>query len=132
MSIWRTAKPSDLILKHSPKDYELDMSIGKGWESIAHRLTQQLDYADPKFTVTCIKEKFGEFRYYVTDISNDEIIQECVFLLLEKAAHEAKQTCECCGSTSSVKKDRMSWGWVVTLCNECKETLEEERRNGEF
>lgn len=132
MSIWKSAEQSETIKKHAPEDYDVQMAIGKGWEGIAHRLTEQIAQLDPDFKVNCIKEKFGSFRYYISSGTTDDDVKECVYTLIDKAEHEASQTCECCGSTRGAILKGMSWGWFVTLCDECRTTLEKERKHGIF
>ena len=130
MSILKSAEKSELMKQHEPEDYECEMSIAKVWEVIVHRLTEQIESINSEFIIVQVKEKFGGLRYYMQfgeDATRPE--KECVYLLIEKAEHEASVTCECCGTQRQVERKSLSWGWVVTLCSECRPALEKERED---
>lgn len=65
-----------------------------------------------------IKQKFGGLRIY-TNFHTEELDK-----LIEEAEKKAYNTCEWCGSTKNVttKPKRVS-GWILTLCEKCRQQM---------
>lgn len=129
-SIWKGAKMTQRIKLHEPENYDLYIQCGSGWQGIIDQLTFSLEQLDPDFEIKAIKEKFGSLRYYIDFHKSDNVVEECIYTLLDKAQHEASNTCECCGTKKGVSTKATSWNWLSTLCTTCRAILEEERKNG--
>lgn len=68
--------------------------------------------------VSSIKSKFGKFRfYYMEDTNNKELIK-----LIEDYTNKINNTCEYCGSNDNVDTILENNSFVVTLCKNCKPT----------
>lgn len=111
-------------------------TIGEGWADLVSDLVDDLEKVDPDFKVVQVKEKFGGLRFYVDYYisseetesgSNKEARQKYIRSLVSAAEAKSYLICEDCGepgSTSSIGY------WIVTLCENCKIKIEEERENG--
>ena len=88
--------------------YECD----KGWHDLIDRTLELIDSVSKpdNFTITQIKEKFGELRIYYYP-ANDMIDN-----IIEFAINESLTICEMCGKKGKL---RYFYGWYKTLCNEC-------------
>jgi hypothetical protein len=108
-----------------------DVWVGQGWRKIVQDTDKLLAYIAPNYQIAQIKEKFGVLRFYF-HIPNDDMTEEKLNLVFEIADNiiscaEARsaQTCEDCGVDSraaniSLAPRRGVYGWVVTLCDECR------------
>ena len=113
------------------------ISVADGWYGIIDSLCRQMmevivdvrkvfpDYRCPEFVQ--VKEKFGTLRIYLTqhshmfqgeDDSYEKDLWEEMDSLVRSAEHASLYVCEHCGTTVDVET---SGGWLVTLCNECRE-----------
>ena len=61
------------------------------------------------FTITCIKEKFGELRVYVTH-SNEEIRN-----IIDKYTKLSRTTCIQCGAPAT----KVTTDWISPYCDKC-------------
>src|SRR5271156_2189813 len=101
-------------------------SVGDGWYNILYRLSTKIKSIissmpgeDPKvYYASQVKEKYGGLRFYMryTTIEIEEAIRE--------AEEEAARTCETCGNPGTLNEE----GWLMTLCGECREQHEREKR----
>ena len=98
-----------------------------GWEPHIRYLSSQLEplvqklideNTDAKIVprVSCVKEKFGTLRFYLT-CGTDEM-----FDLIHFFEEGSESICEACGKHAKL---RSSGGWCITLCDCCFEKYEE-------
>jgi hypothetical protein len=93
---------------------------GEGWFNILNMLSRNIQhYLDwkpevPQVTISQIKEKFGSLRFYYE--GGDEYVKGMVSM----AESISEVTCEKCGNPGETK-DRN--GWLVTMCNQCRNNL---------
>jgi hypothetical protein len=92
---------------------------GDGWFNIIDHLCESIQgYIDnndkAQVVATQVKEKYGTLRFYYN--GGDDLTDGMVWLA-EVISHH---TCEMCGTTQDVKSDSV-YGWILTLCPECRE-----------
>jgi hypothetical protein len=96
---------------------------GEGWFNILNMLSRNIQhYLDwkpevPQVTVSQIKEKFGSLRFYYE--GGDEYVKGMVSM----AESMSEVTCEKCGNPGETK-DRH--GWLITMCNQCRNNLDKQ------
>jgi membrane-bound lytic murein transglycosylase D len=66
-----------------------------------------------EFSVSQIKEKFGELRIYTGAL--DAAVADQVYKIIDEAEIESGRTCEWCGNPGKVR----GGGWIKTLCDNC-------------
>jgi hypothetical protein len=103
-------------------------SVGDGWYNIIYRLSTKIksivssipgEGVDPKeYCASQVKEKFGGLRFYMHNSTMD--IEEAI----REAEEETARTCETCGNPGTLNEG----GWLMTLCGECREQYEREKR----
>ena len=108
------------------------MCCRKGWFRILDNLCASLE---PKIRgwvdqnpdkeshprISQIKEKFGGFRFYMTEISLKNVGEELskeIYSLIAQAEEESYTVCEFCGVSGELRKDLP---WKKTLCEKCYE-----------
>lgn len=109
------------------------IGCGKGWSGILYdmfstikkRLEEEED-APLYFGFTQIKEKFGTLRIYYEihwEEINDTESRRKTCNIIEKAIDQAEilseKTCELCGKPGYIED--YSKGWLVCMCDECRE-----------
>ena len=113
-----------------------DVSIGKGWlptvlllsEGIEGLVNQLPESERAQYTVAQVKEKFGGLRYYMSAETKE------MSELISMAEEECWRTCEDCGAEGSryvlgENDDRTGGGgWIRTLCADCAEKAELNRK----
>jgi len=103
-------------------------AVGDGWYNILYRLSTKIksivssmpgEGVDPKEYCACqVKEKFGGLRFYMHKSTTE--IKEAI----HEAEEEAARTCETCGKPGTLNEG----DWWMTLCGECREQHERDRR----
>jgi hypothetical protein len=103
-------------------------AVGDGWYNILYRLSTKIksiissmpgEGVDPKEYCACqVKEKFGGLRFYMHKSTTE--IKEAI----REAEEEAARTCETCGNPGTLNEG----DWWMTLCGECREQYERDRR----
>lgn len=97
---------------------ELGIECGPGWYDLIRecvveidKILETLDDSDLKnaFTVSQVKEKFGELRFYTdwATVAMDDAIKV--------ACRKSATTCEWCGAPGKLRDGR----WLRTLCDTC-------------
>lgn len=81
-----------------------------GWVPIVLELHNSL-LANPNYRIVQVKEKFGELRFYVEGLTNEERH------MVMAAERGSTNICQHCGTKDSV--DWRNHGWVATLCDSC-------------
>ncbi len=110
--------------KLSPRESCLAFGIetGAGWFSIIYDLSKKIMEIDSGVQASQVKEKFGGLRFYVSNVSRETA--DDVYALIDKAEELSLQTCELCGKTGEPNEI----GWIITLCDECRETRNASRK----
>lgn len=96
---------------------------GDGWFQLLWDLSEKIekcleDQPLAGFEVVQVKEKFGTLRYYTSHYRKD--IHDCI----REAESASARTCEECGEPGKIREG----GWIRTLCDNCHEEREEERK----
>jgi hypothetical protein len=78
----------------------------------------------PQIIATQVKEKFGGLRFYVAGASD---VQYGMINLAEELSYHI---CEHCGIFSPVVLSKSDGGWIYTLCNTCRDNMENTRNKG--
>jgi hypothetical protein len=94
---------------YNPRGYDLETglaSVGRGWADLVRRAFEALPEGQ---MIVQVKEKFGSLRIYFEP--NQTAYQE----LLDELAATSLTTCEVCGGSGRLRKDRY---WQRTLCDE--------------
>ena len=109
------------IIKNNYDYTQLD-EFPKGWlKAFGYQMLEEIredciehDYLD-KLIVFQIKEKFGGLRVYV-NFHIKELDE-----LIDKAEQKSFSVCEKCGSEENVTtKPNRPYGWILTLCDNCR------------
>lgn len=101
-------------------------SLPDGWQGLVRGLSCLIQHwikydhegELSEFRVEQVKEKFGGLRFYVSG-ANDSIHGA-----ISLAEILSVEICERCGEEG----EQRSGGWIVTLCDSCHETRQEELR----
>ena len=88
-----------------------------GWNKLANELFEELDKLPEEIHLLQVKEKYGSLHVYVSGAS--EKAQDTIDWYEELSRH----VCERCGEFYT-SKERISHGWVKTLCLKCAEKLD--------
>ena len=91
---------------------------GDGWYKIIDDMCDVIQRnmkKDSTIIFVQIKEKFGQLRVYIENVSDD--ICDLVELAVYKAEQCSGHICETCGSESKLKNKN---GWLSTVCDNCK------------
>lgn len=101
------------------------IDCGYGWYGLINKLNQDLLEIDSEYRVSQVKEKFGGLRYYTENTSKE--MNNRIY----EAERQSLQTCENCGSRESVmtKSDNEPYGWIRSLCDDCRKYFVEKRNN---
>ena len=92
-------------------------------------LDRQILKLCPNRRISQIKEKFGGLRYYVSLGDVDDRTREAAWALIADAEAESLRICEECGAPGTVGPVRTTgFGWVLTLCDPCREEKREALR----
>lgn len=83
----------------------IKLQIGSGWYDLLMDLVKELDKLGWDRRVGCIKEKFGELRFY-SDTEHQDLI--------DAYTEKSKEVCEVCGKAGELRIAV----WWVTLCDE--------------
>lgn len=91
---------------------EIKNAIPKGWWKIVDRI---FDNLPEDARVGQVKEKYGTLRFSVYNVSPE------VQKIVDEVEEESSYTCEECGKQPA----KTDWhkGWMITLCEECKELI---------
>jgi len=90
------------------------IECGDGWFDILQRLCEDIHAMRPK--VLQIKEKFGGLRFYAENLNEK---QEKLVEIYEELSYK---TCQKCGNSYDVTTEPLSgFGYIVTLCRDCKD-----------
>ena len=94
------------------------IDTGDGWYDLIHNTCEKLMKTEgaENFRFVQVKEKFGGLRLY-TGAATDE-----QFDIINKAEEESYHTCEWCGSKENITT---SGGWLITLCDDCRQKRDE-------
>lgn len=97
---------------------------GDGWYDIIDTLCLRIMRLCEAFNAPIpmafqVKEKFGGLRFYTENISKE--VADFIYLCIEDAERESKETCEVCGEYGHLRYD----GWIRPLCK--KHAIEEGR-----
>lgn len=91
---------------------------GDGWFDLIDTLCREISEAVqagtmPPVVAFQVKEKYGEFRFYLDDhlCGNND-----TRLLIQDAEARADKTCEWCGQPGSTRNH----GWLQVLCDACE------------
>ncbi len=99
----------EILKKHGVAYPACGAEVGDGWLPIVDRLVGDLIAMGWGRDLAQIKEKFGGFRFYADDLSEE------MYARVEQAKEEAWHTCEDCGAPGEVGGTR----WLRTLCASC-------------
>ena len=104
-----------------PEPYGIE--CGDGWKDIIHRTHEKLEYIDPKYKISQIKEKFGGLRYYYNHSfeSYDDVRRKIMDDIVTAAELEASRTCELCGANNlgDEVEVRVHNYWYFGYCKSC-------------
>ena len=94
-----------------------------GWFVLLKDLCEKLQGIDLKeVQVNCVKEKFGELRFYILVGANEgkDKMKEA-FRLVAEATDKSKKICERCGADNAglKRKLKVNIAQVKTLCEAC-------------
>ena len=88
--------------------------VGAGWRGLVLQLVEDLFALGWDGSLHQIKEKWGGLRFYVGDATEE----------MHNRIHEAEKQsytiCERCGTSEAVSVGAVR-GWVLTLCDTCRE-----------
>lgn len=101
------------------------LGCGPGWFPILARLGADLDAIAPGWSLSQVKSKFGELRFYASAGSDVDGIRQRFADRIRGAEEEAARTCEECGRPASLWT--MPSGWLATLCPACQEAARDAR-----
>ncbi len=90
--------------------------IGEGWFNIVRELDKKISELCPDYVVDQVKEKFGELRYYVNNISTEN--REKVKNLIQEAREKSQKTCDMCGKKGKLYSHL---GFLATRCEKHKD-----------
>jgi len=101
------------------------LECGNGWFDLIYDLSAKLEALiaampseqQERCYAHQIKEKFGGLRVYLST-ETDEMDD-----LISKAEDLSYKTCETCGEDGECNTE----GWLITLCEKCREEYESER-----
>jgi hypothetical protein len=89
----------------------------KGWYPLIQELIDELNKLPEEIEVLQVKEKYGTLRFYVSSAS------EKAYAIIDEYETFSSHICEICGEFWT-SKERISHGWIKTLCNECAKKLD--------
>jgi hypothetical protein len=124
-----------LPMTHTCMCWGLDVS--DGWEKLLENLCARLAGIERltgvKVIARQVKEKYGTLRFYYDvnpgtvpgDIAS--LAEDLIDQIVSKAEHDSGHTCESCGELGKIRDS----GWTVTLCDNCFEKRERERKSHE-
>lgn len=117
----------DLYKQHNWSMQETCMCWGfevrDGWFDLIYNLSKKITEIDPSVEAVQVKEKFGGLRFYIGGVDKDNYKE--VTKAIEDAEEESYATCESCGTKENVSQNKC--GWILTLCNTCRERRKNER-----
>jgi len=90
-------------------------SVNDGWRDIVLEADAMLEYIDPDYKISQVKEKFGTMRYYF-ETDKEGIEMKIMHAITEYAERKSRNTCEDCGEYGKIRGDI---GWMLTLCDKC-------------
>lgn len=83
--------------------------VEEGWYGIIKELIEDLIKLGWNKQVCQVKEKFGGFRFYINDGSNE------IHNRITDAEKKSYEVCEKCGNPGKLRNDI---GWYLTLCED--------------
>lgn len=116
---WIKKKLDNLLLKIN---YKLFNAFGFK-HPVGKKLREMVDFFRPDLGVeyfpcaSQVKEKYGTLRFYMTCETEE------MSVLIGVAERKSAVTCETCGKPGK----RNSYGWITTLCDDCRGFNLEER-----
>lgn len=93
----------------------------KGWIDLVVKLDAQLAELFPNYSISQVKSKFGQLRYYIGSWNsspltvNEDVLAEQAETLIRAAEHASYRICEVCGEPGSFNEKN---AWAATLCPE--------------
>lgn len=98
-----------------------DFSPSDTWSEIISETIEQMIQLVPEVQIVQVKQKFGSLRLYYDapfDLSDEKRAE--LHNLVFAAEISCDDTCENCGKRPASKDyDKISEGWVKTLCQSC-------------
>jgi hypothetical protein len=91
----------------------------QGWIPMVEELCDKIYEIDKQVKIQQIKEKFGGLRFYYQGSLYDEGAE--VDALVTEAENNSYKTCQECGIMDNGKVVTGGRGWIVTLCESCRE-----------
>lgn len=108
---------------------------GPGWYEILRDLSLKIrehlqtgiheeEFWESPFSVTQVKEKYGELRFYVASCCSH------IHEMIEKSSKLSRITCENCGNPGTMRTfNKNPSGWVYTNCDRCWEKMESKNKS---
>lgn len=98
--------------------YPLMISVPIGWHQIVLDLNAEISHLLPDYTISQVKEKFGELRFYIESfgVGKDDPRIDIVDELIKEARIASHTTCQVCGSPDGV--NNMDNFWCGTYCDD--------------
>jgi ribosomal protein L37AE/L43A len=90
-------------------------SVNDGWQNIVLEADAMLEYIDPDYKISQVKEKFGSLRY-IFETDKYGLERKIMDAIAEYAERKSNNTCEDCGEYGIIRGDI---GWMLTLCDKC-------------
>lgn len=110
----QTTQLADFIIDDTLNHFDLHklaqlngikLQMNDGWNDLLMDLIKELNDLGWDREVSCIKEKFGELRFYSNTPHQD---------LIDLYTEKSKYICEVCGNSGELRTDSL---WWVTLCD---------------
>jgi hypothetical protein len=111
---------SALEPNHAPDGTFSGVAVGDGWYRLVMDLNQELTEKYPNYSISQVKEKFGDLRYYTQGL--DEEGEKMVSL----AARDATKTCERCSRAGDLRYANFYevlcwWDAIATVVNNARD-----------
>lgn len=94
-----------------PAWYGID--CGAGWYDLLADLDRTLAALHPTYTITQVKQKYGQLRYYLDPVP--EHIRDVMREAIHAAEAQSLTVCEDCGASGELRHNP----WIATLCITC-------------
>ncbi len=87
------------------------IDVEQGWYQVVYDCLSEIRQITSKFSVGCIKEKFGGLRLYIAGLDDSD--WDKVSSVISKYESKSLAVCEQCGRPGVLRANN----WLKTLCN---------------
>lgn len=119
------------ILNRIQPNYSKSLDVHQGWHNLVFKLDSLLSYLSPNYTISQVKTKFGNLRYYASFVSqqNDpapDLSKDIFDSLIRYYEYLSSMICEYCGAHGKLIQVN---GWYFTACSKHENITSQELNN---